>query len=230
MGFLSFLAPVLGLAGSLLGASSAAKATTQSGQLSLQGAREQNETNILLARENREFQERLANTAVQRRRDDLAKAGINPILAGAQNGAQSPSSAAATVANVQTGPANAKLQKANILANLAQSVAQTRLTVAQTLKTKFEASSAKSQSFKDEVLKKPYQVIKDIAENNDPNTNVFTGKKIPSKKEIAKANQEKYGRNYKAKPYFTKKKTLKRKQPKFYIDKHGIRYYRKDTL
>jgi hypothetical protein len=64
----------------------------------ISAAEEANQTNIMLQRENRSWQEQMANTSHQREVSDLKAAGLNPVLsAGGGSGAATPSSAAAHV-------------------------------------------------------------------------------------------------------------------------------------
>lgn len=56
-----------------------------------------NRTNIRLQREQRDWEERMANSAYQRASQDMQKAGFNPMLAYSQGGANTPNVSAATV-------------------------------------------------------------------------------------------------------------------------------------
>lgn len=80
------LGGVFGLAGSLFGSSSAAKAQAQA-----------NATNLRINKENREWMENMSNTEWQRGVKDMSAAGLNPMLAYSQGGANTPQNSAATV-------------------------------------------------------------------------------------------------------------------------------------
>lgn len=82
----------MGLAGSLIGSSK-----------DLEAVEKTNATNVMLARENTAFQERMANSAHQREVMDLRKAGLNPVLAAGGSGAPSPSGSVGRVEPGQPG-------------------------------------------------------------------------------------------------------------------------------
>lgn len=83
LGFLSALAP------SVIG-----------GIFGYEGQKSANETNMQIAQDNRDFQERMSSTSYQRAVGDLQKAGLNPMLAYSQGGSSTPSGATTTVGNV----------------------------------------------------------------------------------------------------------------------------------
>lgn len=113
--------------------------------MSKDGANKQNLQNIRLARENRDWEERMANTAYQRKKADLVAAGYNPMLAIEGAGAVTPMSAPARVENENTqaaallSSASMKFYERQLMkANISTAEAQAR-------KTNAEASLVESE-------------------------------------------------------------------------------------
>lgn len=116
------------------------------------GQREANATNIMLSREQRDFEERMSNTAVQRRVEDLRSAGLNPMLA-YNDSASTPNYSPARVDNVKAGRAESYGRAANsALAAYMQVAQRTQMELqnaniqAQTVKTSAETDESRART------------------------------------------------------------------------------------
>lgn len=96
------------------------------GLFGYKGAKQQNIASAMQAQNQMDFQERMSNTAVQRRMADLQKAGINPILAGSKE-ASTPAGAMAP----QFNKAQAALSNLGTAANISNTIANTLKTTNQ---------------------------------------------------------------------------------------------------
>lgn len=104
------------------------------------GARDANKVNLEEAKINREWQERMSNTAYQRAMQDMKQAGLNPILAYQQGGASVPSGAQGQV-NAVASPLG-EAAKMGLQAYTGINAANSQVQQAQTAKAQAESTVA----------------------------------------------------------------------------------------
>lgn len=112
------------------------------GLLSAVGQWSANSTNKQLNRENRDWMERMSNTAWQRAVNDMRTAGLNPNLAFSQGPASTPSNSAATVRPTLTEIGRGVSSAAAVQQAYKQGNANIDLTKAQAYKATQEGNSA----------------------------------------------------------------------------------------
>ena len=125
----------------LIGGAAAIGGALIGGRTQQSGIEEMNAANAAEAARNRDFQERMSNTAYQRATNDMRAAGLNPALAYQQGGASQPSGNQAVMQNAKIGYANAAHEAVSQAVAIAQSKANVAKTNAETRQLTMESEA-----------------------------------------------------------------------------------------